>query len=86
MFSSLKEIKEYLADRGYEDVIIFENPSYCTAFLGVSTCNKAVYDYNLMVEYLMLYEKMDIEDAVSLIDRDDSFINEIIILERVLIL
>ena len=51
--STVEDIKNLIADYEYEDVVIFENPSYANAFLGISDCNRAIYDYDLMVESLM---------------------------------
>lgn len=42
--------RELIEEFEFEVVIIFENPSYDSAFLGVSEDNRAVYDYSEMVE------------------------------------
>lgn len=41
-------MREALADEGYEDTVVFENPSYDTAIIGVSYDGRAIYDYELM--------------------------------------
>lgn len=48
---NLAEIK--LIERGYEGVIIFNNFSYDTALVGVTNTHRAVYDYELMLEFLI---------------------------------
>ena len=48
--------------------IIFENPSYKNALIGITTDGRAVYDYPLMVEDLMDEDSMDYEEAVEFID------------------
>jgi hypothetical protein len=48
--------------------IIFENPSYKNALIGITTDGRAVYDYPLMVEDLMNEDNMDYEEAVEFID------------------
>lgn len=58
-----EEIKAYIADQGLEEVVIFENPDYSTAFIGVSDEDRAVYDYEKMVEFLMTEEHMVEEEA-----------------------
>lgn len=63
-----EELKQRLVDNGYEDVVVFENYGYETAFIGVTNDNRAVYDYDLMVEYLMEKEGWSWEDAVEWID------------------
>lgn len=48
--------------------IIFENPSYKSALIGVTVDGRAVYDYSLMVEELSEGNGMDYEEAVEFID------------------
>lgn len=63
-----EEIKEYLCDRGLEDTVVFENPSYETAFIGLSHDDRPVYDYEKMIEYLVETDGMTEEDAIEFID------------------
>ena len=37
--------RERIENEGYEDVIIFDNPSYDDALVGITNDNRAVYDY-----------------------------------------
>lgn len=60
--------EEKLLDAGYEDVIIFENYSYDSAFLGVTEDNRAVYSYDRMVEYLINKEGFEEMDAIEWIE------------------
>ena len=60
--------RDVLLDNGYEDVVIFENYSYDTALIGVSHDNRAIYDYEKMVEWLMEKEGFTMEEAVEWID------------------
>jgi hypothetical protein len=59
--------RELLCDMGYEDSIVFENPDYEQAIVGISIDGNVVYDYNLMVEEL-IEEGMTSEEAVEFID------------------
>lgn len=65
---TLQELKEILCEEGYKDVLIFDNPDYANAFVGVSTSNRAIYDYDLMVSGLIEEEDMTEEDARDFID------------------
>jgi len=65
---TLEEIKEYLCDHGYEETIVFENPSYCEAFIGITTDGRAVYDFEKMCGCLMDEDDMTYEDAVEFIE------------------
>ena len=60
--------RELIEDCGYEDVVIFENPSFNDAFIGISEDNRAVYEYELMVESLMNEDGMSWEEAAEFID------------------
>lgn len=64
--------KDILLNLGYDDVIIFDNPSYEGALIGVSWDNQAIYDYNLMVESL-IKEGMTAEEAADFISYNSSY-------------
>lgn len=63
----LEQIKQYLKDHDFNDTIILENPSYETAIIGISENEELVYDFDLMVEYLVKNESMSHDDAVDFI-------------------
>jgi len=50
----MDNIEEILRDNGYENVTILKNFDYETALIGVTQTNQAVYDYDMMVEYLVV--------------------------------
>lgn len=62
--------RDLLVELGCEDVIVFENPSYDRAIIGVNEdFTRAVYDFDLMVESLMEDgDDMSYEDAVEFIE------------------
>ena len=61
-------IREMLCEEGYEETVVFSNPDYADAFIGVTDRGGvAVYDYELMVESLVR-EGMSYEDAMDFID------------------
>ena len=60
--------EQRLLDAGYEDVIIFSGDSYDDALIGVSENGRAIYDFDLMVEWLMNQDGMDEEDAIEWIE------------------
>lgn len=62
-----------LIEKGYEDVIIFCNPSYDTCLIGLTAKNQAVYDYDLMIDWLIKYENMTYEESADFISYNDSF-------------
>lgn len=59
---------ERLADLGYEDVVVLENYSYDDALIGVTEDNRAVYDFNKMVDWLVETEGFSPEEAIEWIE------------------
>lgn len=57
-----------LTEWGYEDVVIFENPGFDDALIGVSHDNRAIYDYDVMVDCLVNNDGFDYDDAVEFIE------------------
>ena len=60
--------RDILCDMGYEDAVVFENPDYDSAIIGISSDGRVVYDYDLMVECLMRRDGMTDMEAVEFID------------------
>lgn len=59
--------KDTLMDQGFENFIIFENPDYDSAIIGITEDNQVVYDYEKMIEHLMQEDDMDYEEAADFI-------------------
>lgn len=57
-----------LLDNGYEGVKYLSNFSYDTALIGVTDDNRAVYDFDKMVEWLIETEGFTHEEAVEWIE------------------
>lgn len=73
----LKTPEDILEDNGYsieeleeEETILFRNPDYTHAIIGMTHDNRVVYDYYKMLEYLVRYEDMTYEDASDFISYD----------------
>ena len=62
------DAEKMLLDNGYEGVKYLTNYSYDDALIGVSTDNRAIYDFNLMIKWLVDNEKFTEEDAIEWID------------------
>ena len=60
--------RDILCITGYEDSVVFENPDYDNAIIGVTTDGQVVYDYDKMIVHLMEVDGMDEADAVDFID------------------
>ena len=63
----MKLNREILVDMGYADSIIFTNPDYDDAIIGISHDDRVIYDYDKMIEHLMTYEDMTDEEAADYI-------------------
>lgn len=60
--------EERLLKNGYEGVKYLTDFSYDTALIGVSHDDRAIYDFDLMVEWLMEDQGFTEEEAVEWID------------------
>lgn len=65
MFDS---VEERIVDAGYENILIFSDDEYSTAFIGISDDDRAVYDYDLTVEWAVENYKISAEEAIDWID------------------
>ena len=59
--------KDILMDQGFENFLIFENPDYDSAIIGITENNQVVYDYEKMIKHLMQEDDMDYEETVDFI-------------------
>ena len=64
---------DILIEKGYDNVIVFSNPSYADALIGLTDDYNAVYDYDLMIEWLITHENMDLEEVEDFISFNNSF-------------
>lgn len=60
--------EKILLDNGYEGVKYLTNYSYDDALIGVSSDNRAIYDFRLMIEWLVNNEEFTEEEAIEWID------------------
>lgn len=64
----MNKAEQLLIDNGYEDVVCFKDFDYDDALIGVSYDNRAIYDFDLMVEWLVLNEGFSELEAVEWIE------------------
>ena len=65
---TIEEVKQVLIDYDCEDTVVFENPDYAEAFIGVDLDDRAVYDFEMMVQHLIKTDNMSYEEAAEFID------------------
>ena len=51
-----------------EDALVFDNLAYDKAIIGIPTDDRVVYDYDKMVEDLVVNEDFTLEEAIEWID------------------
>lgn len=84
-----EKTKQLLSEWNLDDAVVFDNPSYETAIVGYDVhSNRIIYDYELMIDYLVENEQMNEDEAVELIDYNtirslDYIENHPIILNRI---
>lgn len=65
---ALKSLKDTLVSSGYEDSIVFENPDYASAVIGISHDGRVIYSFEKMIEHLVETDGMDEDEAIEFID------------------
>ena len=60
--------KERILNAGYEDVTYLVDYGYDDALIGISSNNRAIYDYDKMVEWLVQNEGFEPLEAMEWID------------------
>jgi len=68
MLNTEEDVRKLIEDYDYEDVVIFSNPNYASAFIGISEDDRAIYDYDKMVEHLMDKDGLTDMEAIEFID------------------
>lgn len=61
---NVDKLKEYTD----EPVVVFDNLDYDSALIGITEDNRAVYDYDLMIKYLMDTQGWDETESIEWIE------------------
>ena len=64
---TIQEINDYAKENDVE-IMLFSNPDFASAIVGISSDNRVIYDYDLMVKDLMNVDKISEIDAIEFID------------------
>lgn len=60
--------EERILNAGYENVVYLINYSYDDALIGISEDNRAIYDFNKMVEWLVFNKGFEPTEAIEWIE------------------
>lgn len=63
--NNIMNAEERLLEYGYEGIKYLTNYSYDTALIGVSEDDRAIYDYDKMIEWLMEEEDWSYDEAAD---------------------
>jgi hypothetical protein len=63
-------VEERLAANGYDDDVMLFRNEYDDAVIGMTTDDRVVYDFDLMVESAMKNQNCDYEEAVSWVEHN----------------
>jgi hypothetical protein len=69
MDKEFEKLRDFISELTMDDeVLLFDRPSYATAFIGLTEDNTAVYDFDKMIKYLVDKDGMDAGDAIDFIE------------------
>lgn len=60
--------REIHVDMGYPDAVVFDDPQFDDAIVGITTDGRVAYDYDKMVKSLMEQDDISEIDAIEFID------------------
>lgn len=62
------DIRDILCEMGCEESVVFDNPDFDSAIIGITEDDRIVYDFDKMVECLVERDEMDALEAVEFIE------------------
>lgn len=60
-------MRDSITEMGFEEAVVFDNPAYDEAIVGVSDEGRAVYDYDRMVQVLIQRDEMEEDEAADFV-------------------
>lgn len=60
--------RDLLNEMGREELIVFENPDYDSAIIGISHDDRVVYSFEKMIKWLMMEDNITEEEAIEFIE------------------
>ena len=69
-FKDFSELKQWCLDNDYSNTVIFRDPDYSSAVVGIASNGSLIYSYEKMVEWLMVACELTETDAIEFIDKN----------------
>lgn len=63
-----ESVEQKIIDAGFENVVVFSDYGYDDALIGISDDNRAIYDYDLMIKWLMDNDGFTDTEAIEWIE------------------
>ena len=67
-FQNLEELEQWRTENEYDDMLIFADPDYASAVIGISETGTLIYSHEKMVEWLMQNYELSETDAIEFIE------------------
>ena len=64
---TLQEVNDY-AESCDKTILMFSNPDFASAIIGISSDDRVIYDYDKMIQDLMQTEDLSEVDAIEFIN------------------
>ena len=64
---TVNDVKETLHELEHDESVVFENPDYVSAIVGMTEDGRVVYSYDKMITHLVETDGMTEEDAIDFI-------------------
>lgn len=64
----IDDIRSLLCEIGYEDAVVFDNPEFDPAIVGVTDDGRVIYDYEKMITHLSKTAVISEADAIEFIE------------------
>ena len=63
-----EQIRETLCEYGFEDALVFDNPDFDEAIIGVTEEGRVIYDYSAMIDSMAARDGISEEEAMEFIE------------------
>lgn len=62
-----EEVKQVLHELEHDETVVFENPDYVSAIVGITDDGRVIYSWDKMIKHLVEADGMTDEEAIDFI-------------------